>query len=313
MAKILCLLYHRVHPVRDNIYNLTVSPEEFEKHMDYLKSRYAILRFEDDWTKCDRDAVIITFDDGYADNCEYALPVLERQQIPATIFVSTGNLDTQNEFWWDELGRLLTQGRNYPGSFELQDPLYHYTWDTETENERVELVRTLRWLLRMEPDSDRFKNWTVQLQEWGNLQETAGRKEHLSLNKEQLHRLDDSEYITIGAHTVNHLSLGALSKEAQEKEIGKSIRYLQEELGHSITTFSYPFGSGMDYNADTLEICRKYGIAKAATTRARLWTAEDDPYLIPRLTISNGNMDAFEKKVESTRGYGNGLYRQDRR
>ena len=127
MERVLCLLYHRVNPIPDDIYHLTVSPHNFEEQIRYLKDHFPILRFEEDWTRGGQDGVVITFDDGYGDNHEYALPVLEKYHVPATIFVSTGYVDSGREYWWDEIARVLTRNVDYPEQFELRDSLYHYT------------------------------------------------------------------------------------------------------------------------------------------------------------------------------------------
>ena len=77
------LYYHRVYEKQCDINLLCVSPKMFEQQMKYLKKNFNILRFEEDWTKSDRDSVVITFDDGYLDNLTFALSVLEQLQNPA--------------------------------------------------------------------------------------------------------------------------------------------------------------------------------------------------------------------------------------
>lgn len=302
MGKVLCLLYHRVNIVSDNIYNLAVSPDAFEEHIRYLKQNYRILRFEEDWENTSDNSIIITFDDGYADNYLYALPILEKYEIPAAVFVSSGNIGTCREFWWDEIGRVLTTLECYPKQFHLRDQLYEYTWETKTEYQRREVVKDLRWLLRMEPDMFRANDWIKQLKIWSGMVSDEGRTENLSLNKEQLANLAKSPYITIGAHTVRHLSLGALSEQDQEEEIAASIDFLENELNQKIDIFSYPFGSGRDYNKKTLEICDRNGIRKAATTKEGLWDSSESLLEIPRLSIKNGNLQQLINNIDRIMG-----------
>lgn len=298
MGRVLCLLYHRVHPVKDDIYHLTVSPRNFEEQIRYLKNHVPILRFEEDWTRADGDGVVITFDDGYADNYEYALPVLEKYQVPATIFVSTGYVDGGREYWWDEIVRVLTENVDYPEWFELKDSLYQYRWDTRSPEARQEMIRSLHWMLKMDPDIERANLWLEQLRSWAGVK-AKGRKGNLPVDSWQLQKLNSSQYITIGAHTVNHRSLGVMTKAGQEYEIGASVCFLEKKLRKQICTFSYPFGSGVHFNADTFEVCRQKGIRKAATTIKGLWAETVHPYAIPRIEAPDKSGVEFAKFIES--------------
>ena len=101
-SRLAVLLYHRVNDVvRDN---LTTSPARFAEHLEMLGRRYRIIGL---WEGVSAlalgrdlgpDAVAITFDDGYADNCEVAAPILARLGLPATFFVTAGLIDTETPF-----------------------------------------------------------------------------------------------------------------------------------------------------------------------------------------------------------------------
>ena len=275
------------------MYELTVSPEHFEKHIKYIKEQYSCKRFEEDWSE---PSVVITFDDGYADNYLYALPILEKYEVPATIFVSTGNIGTNREFWWDELGRLFTEEKEYPGSFTLEDSLFHYTWETDTRGKRIELAKTLRWLLRMDPDPSIRNRWNRQIREWAGITE-IGRTPNYSMTVDELVKLHHSRMITIGAHTVNHMSLGAMDRTQQMEEVRKSIQDIEKWTGETPTVFSYPFGLGMDFNEDTMDVCKKLGIEKAATTNQKLWNHNFSRYEIPRKTVRDWDIDVFKEQV----------------
>jgi peptidoglycan/xylan/chitin deacetylase (PgdA/CDA1 family) len=99
---VLVTMYHRVNNVvGDKLTHLTVSVENFENQLLYYKENYQIIRLDEDWNSLKKTGLVITFDDGYADNISNALPLLEKYQIPATFFVTTLNINTKNEFWWD--------------------------------------------------------------------------------------------------------------------------------------------------------------------------------------------------------------------
>ena len=296
MDSVLCLMYHRINPIEDPLYQMTVSPDYFEQHIRYIKEHFACRRFEEEWKQDDKPTIVITFDDGYADNYLYALPILEKYQVPATIFVTTGNIGTKKEFWWDELGRLFLCGEEYPFEFTLEDTIYHYTWQTDTIDKRIELAKTLRWLLRMNPQIDIRNQWFQQIRDWARVSDD-GRMGNYSMTSEQLIKMNHSEMITIGGHTVNHLSLGAMDKVQQRKEIYNSIIDIKSWTGDVPTVFSYPFGTELDFNMDTIEILRELEIQKAATTSSQLWNCTCDQYKIPRKSVKNWNIDIFKEKI----------------
>ena len=297
MKNILCLLYHRVNPIKDDVYHLAVSPEHFEEQIRYLKEYFPILRFEEDWKLPGDKGVVITFDDGYGDNYDYALPILERYQIPATVFVCTGYVGLGREYWWDDMARLLTQDVEYPKQFRLEDTLYSYTWDTDSLEKRIDMIKSLHWILKMNFDIARAEWWLEQLRRWAGLGR-GGRKDYLPMDMEQLKKMGSSQYITIGAHTVNHRSLGAQNRKSQEYEIGTSICCLKKILCREIQVFSYPFGSLVHFNQDTFEICKEKGIVKAASTVRGLWNEESNPYAISRMEVGDWDRYEFKKFVE---------------
>ena len=124
MSKVNILYYHRINDIQNDRHLLCVTPENFEQQLKFLKHNYNILRFEEDWSQTDRDSIVITFDDGYMDNLTHALPILEGENIPATVFVSTGNMEKNCELWWDELETVLFTGDIFPKELRLKDDTY---------------------------------------------------------------------------------------------------------------------------------------------------------------------------------------------
>lgn len=298
MNQVLCLIYHRVKEVDNDIYHIAVQPDVFERQIRFIKDNYRIVRFEDDWKSIEGDkAIAITFDDGYWDNYETAFPILEKQQVPATFFLSAGHIGTEKEFWWDRLTTLLSREIPYPATFTLEDALYHYTWRTGTKAERLELAKSLRYLLRMERNDLLFQNWCCQLERWCGRPYLADSANRL-MTWEDARVMSKSPYVTIGGHTMEHYSLGALSDERQREEVCGSVRKIEEELGKPITVFSYPFGGRMDYNNVTMDLLRECGVSKAATTRAAAWHGVEHEYEIPRLTVKNWDIEELQEKIE---------------
>lgn len=297
MNRILTLLYHRIANLKNDKNLLAVTPENFYAQMSYLKKNYPIVRFEQDWNKITDDSVCITFDDGYRDNFTNALPILQELEIPATIFVSTGILNTSEEFWWDELERiLLDRHKIYEKTFSLKDDFFSCQWSTESFSDRENLYDTLHWLMYDKITVAKRKDWIEQLRKWGQVG-NIGRKENQAMQTNEFKI--NSPLLTIGAHTVNHPSLKSLTEREQRYEISQSIRDLEELLKQTIAVFSYPFGKKNDYDTTTIEICKEENIYKAASNFPGLWTIQCDNYQIPRNIIRNWGIDKFIKKMNS--------------
>lgn len=295
--RVLTLYYHRVN-VSEIDYNLLcVSPIRFRQQMLYLKDHYQIVRFEDDWNALDTDAVAVTFDDGYLDNLTYAVPILEELGVPATMFVSTGGLDQRKEFWWDELEQILIVGEGFPSSLQLADDEFHCKWNTSTYEYRKNCYLGLHYLMKNYICADKREEWLAQLWNWRG-KERKIREKNMPLSPDDCRKMAEARMISIGAHTVSHPSLANLDIKEQEREINTSVEELSRILNQEITLFSYPFGGpGFDFNDDTIEICRKCGIQKAASTGIALWDPATSPYNIPRRIVRDWCISEFDKKI----------------
>jgi len=295
-APVVVLCYHRVTVMPSDPHLLAVSPDNFRSHMKYLKQNFQVVRFEDDWSRLRRPAFAVTFDDGYADNAHEALPVLEALEIPAVFFISTGNIGATEEFWWDELERLVTGKSNYPVKFELEDPMHGRSWPTATVEERNAMHRDIH-RLTMKINAKQRTGWLKQLREWAG-QDWAVEAANRSLTEDELKSLAQNQWVTIGAHTVTHSRLSALSEEEQRYEIVSSKQRLEKLLERELNVFSYPFGKRNDYDMTSVRICREAGFLKAAAAfpgEAHRWT---DPYQIPRHFVYNWDLDTFAARLK---------------
>ena len=106
-----------------------------------------------------------------------------------------------------------------------------------------------------------------------------------------------SPWATIGAHTVTHSALSALTEEQQRMEIFTSKKELEDLTGTEITTFSYPFGRKQDYNQISVRLCREAGFTKVASNfpgQVHRWT---DPFQLPRHLVRNWDLDVFAAEM----------------
>ncbi len=316
----LILLYHRIAEVDSDPWSLCVSPSHFADHLEVLR-RYGRAIQLQHLTQTLSDGkhpsrkFIITFDDGYADNLHHAKPILECYDTPATVFVASGHVGHQHEFWWDELERLLLQPSTLPRELILSINGSSYVWelgDSNFYNEddyqrhrawsalgqdsptpRHSLYRSLYDLLRPLPEKER-QNIFDELVVWTGTEQMS-RLTHRSLTSEEVVKLEQGRLIEVGAHTVTHPFLSAIPVPAQQLEIERSKTELEQLLGHSVTSFAYPYG---DYTAETVAIVREAGFTRACSTIAHSVRQQSDCFQLPRVVVADWDGDEFERQLK---------------
>lgn len=294
---IVVLIYHRVTSLSTDPQLLAVTPENFRAHIAYLKKNFPIIRFEDNWSQVKQPAVVITFDDGYADNLYQVLPILEEFDVPATFFISTAYLGDHTEFWWDELERLILLERVYPVAFCMYGEDSEKVWPTGTKSERVNMYQEIHTIMKQANTRQRSE-WLRQLRLWAGVNE-VGRDTHRIMTTSELQLLATNKNVTIGAHTVTHTRLSAISVDEQKHEILESRRRLEELIKKEISVFSYPFGGRKDYSRESVILCRDANFIRSASNfrgQSHRWT---DRHQIPRQLVRNWSIEEFTKKMQT--------------
>ena len=288
------LLYHRVCDLAHDPHRLAVPPALFRAQIERLRARMPIVRLDQRWPPRRGPAAAVTFDDGYADNLEQALPILESLEVPATFFITTGNVGDGHEFWWDELERLVQDGER-PARFRLEDPEHGGDWPSATDEERARLLRELHARVKY-LDAARRARWFAQLRGWARTP-LSTRPSHRPLTVDELRRLAASPWVTIGAHTVTHTRLASLGIPIQRAEITASRKQLELWLGREVNAFSFPFGERRDFTSASVKLCRAAGFLHSATNvpgTCHRWT---DPQRLPRHVVRGWPADEFERRL----------------
>ena len=317
----LILLYHRIAALRSDPWRLGVTPGHFAEHLEVLRQHASVLRLQQlsraisEGDLPDR-SVVVTFDDGYADNLHNAKPLLESHGVPATVFVTTGYVGRGREFWWDELERLLLQPGPLPGELSLSINGSAHRWELgEAAHYDEKAFRShLRWRAWEKPPSPRHflysSLWELlhradeserqgvleQLLRWADA-ELVGRPTHRALAPEEVLALVEGELVEAGAHTVTHPALSALQAALQREEILGSRRRLQEIIGRTVTSFAYPYGRRVDYSAVTVGIVRQAGFDCSCSNFAGAVGRGTDPLQLPRFQVQDWDGDEFARRL----------------
>lgn len=292
-SRVVILMYHRVIETSSDPWNLCVAPKHFAEHLKILQQNYRVLSLHDllrslKNTRLPKRGVVLTFDDGYADNFWNAKPLLEKYEIPATVFVASGSVDG-NGFWWDELERAVLQQGKLPKSLKLNVQGRSYEWPTTNSSERRNVYMAVHQILQPLSTFDRNQVLT-ELFVWANIDQT-GCLDCRALTTNELIQLSESEFIDIGAHTMTHPLLSAMSKSGQFTEIAGSRQKLEEVLATRVDTFSYPYGK---YNSETVDIVKAAGFRMALTTETNPLEVGANPFQLGRFEVNNWEGEAFK-------------------
>jgi peptidoglycan/xylan/chitin deacetylase (PgdA/CDA1 family) len=309
----LILTYHHIADAETDPGVLSVSPRHFSEHLEVLRAEANPVRLTDvavsGWADLPARPVAITLDDGYADNLMKAKPLLERHDVPATVFIAGAAGDDEPEFWWDELERLLLRPGQLPQKLALPVDGHALEYDSGkaaiyTEQQFRELRH---WKVWEDPPTVRhalFQDLCPRMKAMSRperqelmcaLRASArpdGLPEHRRMTARDIAALPEGGLIEIGAHTATHCKLPLVPAEQQREEIRRNRSYLEEVSGAPVRGFSYPYG---DYSAQTLAIVRDEGFDYACSVRIGNAQPASDRYLLPRHSIFDLDGDEFAR------------------
>lgn len=312
-GRALILVYHRVADVPSDPWGLAVTPPHFAAHMEALRrtmrplSLLDLVRAVGENTVPPR-GVVVTFDDGYADNLFDARPALERWDIPATVFIATGYTGDTREFWWDALQRALLNPGRLPRRLEVTIDGKECAWEIDNATgydehaaSRHQLWRAWQppptsrhsayialWrLLRPLPDEER-KCLLDEITGWAGIGAGAGAP-HADdrarpMSAQELSRMAAGHLVEMGAHTVTHPLLASLAPDVQRQEIANSRSRLEGILARSVSSLAYPYGS---FDDQTVEIARDAGFACACAASPGYIDRTSDWFRLPRVPIQD--------------------------
>jgi len=302
------LLYHRVTDLSADPQELAVSPANFDAQLQHLQSSYNVLdadRFLH-YIKAGKPfperSVLVTFDDGYADNYLEALPIMTQRATPALFYITTSKLNTSKEQWWDDLERVLLTGGPLPAALSITINGVAHHFNTATAATTRDAYYDLQAILRFcAPDV--IDQAMQYLYTWAGC-DGEGRPTHRMMTFDELKAMAASKYVHIGCHTHRHPAVGMLPYAQQLQEIGQSKEILESLLQERMQHFSYPFGgrkflgSKRYYNADSIKACRELGLEMVCANyygQVHTWS---NPFALPRILVRDWPADVFRQKME---------------
>jgi len=299
------LMFHRVAEAAPDPWGLCVSPSRFEQQMHALSVHRIPLPMTEfvnllETGTLPANAVAVTFDDGYVDNVRVAKPILEEAGVPATVFLTTGYLGQNKEFWWDELARLILGCRE---ALEGTITIGARTVAVQIPALSRPAAMSSTWRVQKRPGTPRE---ALYLEIWTQLRllDHAARERAIECVRQLFRREEPPEDnlpmsaddvrtlvantcvdVEIGAHTETHPPLTALGTADRRREIQGSRAACEALTGKPVAGFAYPHG---DLDEATVSLVRESGFRWACSTdHAVVDTSRFDLFRLPRIQALN--------------------------
>jgi peptidoglycan/xylan/chitin deacetylase (PgdA/CDA1 family) len=233
--------------------------------------------------------VALTFDDGYVDNLVTAAPLLQQRRVPTSFFLTSRWIDEPGEYWWDALERILLDTADIPSSLRVEIGGCEEVLSTGDAGDR----RRAHWRLHeamVHASIDERDRLEGVVRAWCSGNPPRVRP----MTGDEIRQLAALPGMTIGAHTVNHLSLADQRPEVVTAEIARSRVDLARVIGRPVDQFAYPYGA-----VDRL--------SAAAARKSCRWSvscdeaplgASFDAARVPRLDVKRWSGEALGARIE---------------
>lgn len=281
-ARLSVFIFHRVLQQPDPLFPAELDAAGFRAVCQWIRRWFNVLPADNAAARLRAGtlparAAALTFDDGYADNHDVAMPLLKQLGLPCTFFVATGFLDG-GRMWNDSVIEAVRRTRRpalalgdlLPGVGELPC--------TSVAERRMALSAVIARVKYLDPP---HRQATVD--EIARRADTSLPND-LMMTSGQVRGLRAAG-MQIGAHTVSHPILARLSADEARREITDSKRHLEALLGEPVRLFAYPNGKpGEDYVQQNVDIVREAGFQAAFSTAWGVSGGRSDPMQLPRFT-----------------------------
>jgi peptidoglycan/xylan/chitin deacetylase (PgdA/CDA1 family) len=295
---LLVLVYHRIgepatSPFYGPIYSAT--PGDFGAQVAYLRDHFRLIGLDEALLLADHGfrvvepTALITFDDGYRDNFDLALPILADLGAPAAFFLTTGFVGGGRLPWWDHVAYVLKRTAEPRLRLDLPEPL---DLDVERLGRHAVMTAVIAAYLRADRAED--PRLVAHLDERAGVDVAAadpGRD--LFLTWDQARALAAAG-MGIGAHTRHHPNLARLPEAEQRAELAESKQALERELGREVAALAYPFGVAGASDATTRRLAREAGYRLAFSLEPRVnRPGVTDPLDVRRINVGAADSPAL--------------------
>jgi peptidoglycan/xylan/chitin deacetylase (PgdA/CDA1 family) len=292
------LMFHQVRPwvPRDFAPNrlLEITPDFLDAVLTRLKALdFAIVDLDTALTmiahRTEKPFAALTFDDGYKDTRDIALPVLEKHAAPFTMYVTTGFAERAARLWWIELEEAIARLSHVCVLVDGQ----RFDLPAASAAEKAAAFATLYKALT-DGSEDQLLTVIAGLAQQAGI-DARSIPEDLCLDWARIEEMSRHPLCTIGVHTLTHPRLGKLIDAQMRQELAESRAIIEAHIGRPAVHLAYPIGNPVAAGPREFAAARKIGFQSAVTTRpGMIFPAHDARRMaLPRLSI-NGDWQSLD-------------------
>jgi peptidoglycan/xylan/chitin deacetylase (PgdA/CDA1 family) len=294
------VIYHGVCLTDHTRFNpIFIKLKTLQKHFQFYKKYFNVISIDDFYQQKfskDKFNVCITFDDGYANNHKYVLPLLAKYQLPAAFFVTAIGDKGLDILWNDFLGMVQVYGpkRLYYKNQWFQKNRFNQYFSEQNGEKFVEMLRSGGFDVKQE-----MMDLLYPLTPYRD-SKPDNEDYWLQMTQQQIRELGLSPYSTIGSHGYYHNDLARINIDDAQQEMIRSKQYLENITDRPINSLAFPYGS---YNADVVGAAKDAGYSQLLCTDFHSSRDQNDPAMRERFTVNPFINTINQMRATVTRRY----------
>ena len=296
------LLFHRVLPERDPLWD-PIDPALFKQTLKYVSKNFHVVTLDEILfeknVSSSKPLCALTFDDGYRDFIDHAIPILDKEKISASMFLVTDCIDKGIPTWTYIVDHIFANSNKmeWAGFDPAELPEEYSKMKWETKQEKIDYCRKFKQYIKWIPSTKRDIIIKSLLE---NFNDTTY-PPNMMMTWDEVRQIQAAGF-GIGSHSVTHPSLATIEdKDAIRFELAQSKKRIKEETGFDSTVFSYPVGS---YDERVKEIARETGYKAALAVNYKMYNpAKQDIYEIPRIELYSESWLKTKLRINGTFTY----------
>lgn len=289
-----CIInFHGVRKANNNTFNNRhIEEKEFDKIILYLSKNYNIVPLSQLFvlyrskTKVHKKTIALTFDDGYKNNFDIALPILKKYNAPATFYIITKGLLNKDFLVWPDIIDIIK--KHHKDDITLNDYLFKQPtfYNDDVKSELLNYLKTCGF-----KTEELVKNLSSKFN-YVDVEKNNSPELTLLITKQNFIKYINEPLIEYGSHTHTHFNLEYLNTEETTIELNDSKQILEDVLGKKISSIAFPDGS---YTNETNKIALSLGYTDLVAVDYKFNENNTNLNLLSRFTISNST--TFESNI----------------